>query len=167
MNVITLDESLLIWKVALESGYVRSSVWVDWADEHILALDSPPLWLLEISVVNTVKKASTLLWKHSSQIRQETWNRIQYTELYLGLLYLRFERGELKIEELLMLAGKFADRINYKIDCSAFFSLLNEIDSGDLKISILEERVRELFKPMVKLAKYYLSKVPAIASCSN
>jgi hypothetical protein len=154
----------------LESGsgkWICSSVWVDWADDRILALDSPPLWLLEISVVNTVKKASTLLWKHSSQIRQETGNRIEYTELYLGLLYLRFERGELKLEELLMLAGKFANRINYKIDCSAFFSLLNEIDSGDLKNAILKERVRELFKPMVKLARYYLLKLPAIVSYSN
>ena len=164
MNVITLDESLLIWKIALESGYVHSSIWVDWADKQIIELDAPPLWLLEISLVTTVEKASILLWKYSRQINQVTWNRIECTELYLGFLYLRFKRGDLDLEELLMLAGQFADRINYKIDCSVFFSLLNEIDSIDLTITILKERVEKIFEPMVKLAQYYLSKLPAIAS---
>ncbi len=65
MNVLTLDESLLIWKVALESEYIRSSVWVDWAENQILELDSPPFWLLEISLIDTVEKATLLLWKQS------------------------------------------------------------------------------------------------------
>jgi hypothetical protein len=164
MNVFTLDESLLIWKVALESEYIRYPLWVDWADKQIIQLDSLPLWLLEMSLVDTVEKASILLWKHSRQIDQATWNRIECIELYLGFLYLRFERGDLKLPELLMLAGKFADRINYKIDCSVFFLLLSEIDSDNLTNNVLEERVEELFKPMVKLARYYSSKLPAIVS---
>ena len=88
MNVITLDESLLIWKVALESGYILTPAWIDWADNQILELDSPPLWLLEMSLVDTVEKASILLWKYSRQIHQDTWNRIKCTELYLGFSYL-------------------------------------------------------------------------------
>jgi hypothetical protein len=164
MNVFTLDESLLIWKVALESGYVRSPVWVDWAEKKIIELDSPPLWLLEMSLIDTAKKASILLWKYSRQIHQDTWNCIECRELYLGFLYLQFERGNLKLEELLILAGQFADRINYEIDCSVFFLLFHEIDSGNLTSNILEEKVGELFKPMVKSARYYLSKLPAIGS---
>jgi hypothetical protein len=164
MNALTLDESLLIWKVALESGYIRSSVWVDWADNKIIELDSPPFWLIEMSVVDTVEKATLLLWKYSRQIQQATWNRIECDELYLGFLYLRFERGDLMLEDLLMLAGKFADRGNYKIDCSIFFLLFYEVDSGSSQINILKERIGELFKPMVKLTRYYLEKLPAIAS---
>ncbi len=68
------------------------------------------------------------------------------------------------LEDLLMLAGKFADRGNYKMDCSVFFLLFHEIDSGNYQITILKERVGELFEPMVKLASYYLSKLPAIKS---
>jgi hypothetical protein len=164
MNALTLDESLLIWKVALESGYIRSSVWVDWADNKIIELDSPPFWLIEMSVVDTVEKATLLLWKYSRQIQQATWNRIECDELYLGFLYLRFERGDLKLGELLMLAGEFADRINYKIDCSVFFLLFHEIDSGNLTSTILKEQVGELFTPMVELARYFLSQLPAISS---
>jgi hypothetical protein len=164
MNIFTLDESLLIWKVALESGYVLSPVWVDWADKQILDLDSPPLWLLELSVLDTVEKASMLFWRHSRQINQSSWNRIECTELYLGFIYLRFERGDLEPGQLLMLAGKFADRINYRIDCSVFFLLFYKIDGDNLTSNILKERVRELFKPMVKSARYWLSKLPAMVS---
>jgi hypothetical protein len=164
MNVLTLDESLLIWKVALESGYIRSSIWIDWADNQIIELDSPPFWLLEISLIDTIEKATLLLWKQSRQIHQATWNQIECAELYLGFLYLRFERGDLMLEDLLMQAGKFADRINYKIDCSVFFSLFHEIDSGNYKVTILKARVGKLFEPMVKLTNYYLSKLPAIKS---
>ncbi|PSB57532.1 hypothetical protein [Chamaesiphon polymorphus] len=164
MNVLTLDESLLIWTVALESGYIRSSVWVDWAEKQILELDSPPFWLLEVSLANTVEQASILVRKHIKQTHQATWNSIDYNDLYIGFLYLQFERGDLKLAELLMLAGKFADGKNYKIDCSKFFSLFDEIDNSDPIIPSLKERVEELFKPMVKLAKYYRSRLPAIAT---
>ena len=117
-----------------------------------------------MSIADTVEKATLLLWKHSRQIQQATWNQIEYAELYLGFLYLQFEQGDLKIEDLLMLAGKFADRRNYRIDCSVFFLLLQEIHDDGFKIIALKERVRETFEPMVKLASYYLLKLPAIES---
>jgi hypothetical protein len=164
MNDLTLDESLLIWKVALESGYIRSSVWVDWADNQILELDSPPFWVLEMSLIDTVEKATLLLCNYSRKIQQDTWNRIECANLYLGFLYLRFERGDLKLEDLLIQAGKFADRRNCKIDCSVFFLLFHEIDSGNYQITVLQKQVGELFEPMVELASSYLSKIPVIES---
>jgi hypothetical protein len=167
MNIDALNETLLIWTVALESGYVCSSVWSDWADTHILDLESPPLWLLELSLAQTVEDALFVLHHYGcSQLPQIIWNRIDYAGLYLGFLYLRFKSGELKLEDLLWQAGDRADRSRYDIDCSEFYVLLNEIDGGGPIVPSsqpLEERVTKLFAPMVKLVQQHLFKLPAIA----
>ena len=164
---LSIDEALLVWSAALESGYVCSALWVDWAYAEILRLASPPFWLLELSSTHTGDEALTVIQQHGcSQLPQDIWNRINYTGLYLGFLYLRFERGELKMEELLYLSGQTADRARCELDCEAFYLLLNEIDGGGPIVPSdrpLLERVAELYAPMVERVRNCLSMLPAIA----
>lgn len=164
---MSIDEALLVWSAALESAYVRPAPWISWADAEILRLESPPFWLLELSLTHTVDEALTVIWQYGCNcLSPDVWNRIDYTGLYLGFLYLRFERNELKLEELLYLSGQRTDRARYEIDCEAFYLLLNEVDGGGPIIPSdrpLVERVTELYAPMVERVSDYLSTLPAIA----
>jgi hypothetical protein len=83
--------------------------------------------------------------------------------LYLGFLYLRYERGDLPMAELLRTGGRYSDGSDCGIDCEAFYLLLNEIDGGgptrpnDRPLTV---RVTELFAPMVESARRCLGLLP-------
>ena len=86
-----------------------------------------------------------------------------YDDLYLGLLHLRFQRGDLSMAEILNLAGRYADSRGCGIPCEEFYLLLNEIDGGGPTIPsdrALAERVAELFAPMEEMAHRHLGVLP-------
>jgi hypothetical protein len=71
-------------------------------------------------------------------------------------LYLRFERGDLTMLDLLMWSGRRADASSFRIDCSEFYVLANEIDGGGPTFPSdrpLAERVAELFAPLAESAQ--------------
>ena len=56
---------------------------------------------------------------------------VDESRIYLGCLYLAFERGALSMERLLHEAGDFTDPPSDDVPgCETFYLLLNEIDGG-------------------------------------
>jgi hypothetical protein len=87
----------------------------------------------------------------------------RYDDLYVGFLYLRFERGDLSMAELLNLAGQYSDCSGCEIPCEEFYLLLNQIDGGGPTIPSdrpLPDRVAELFAPMAELARQNFDLLP-------
>ena len=52
-----MEHSLFVWWAAIDSGFALEPQWVAWADQQILRLDAPPLWILDLSLVHTVREA--------------------------------------------------------------------------------------------------------------
>jgi hypothetical protein len=151
-----MDESLLAWTAAIESGFARPAEWVAWADRQIVRLDEPPVWLLDLSLADSANDALTALWPARSRVAQVFWDRLDWTGLYLGFLFLRFERGDLGMLDLLIQAGQKADCANYRIECGTFFLLANEIDGGGPtrpNNRPLTQRVGEVFSPLAEAAR--------------
>jgi hypothetical protein len=158
-----MEASLGILAAALESGYINLSGLVSWAVRQILRLESPPSWLLDLSLAQTREDAYGLLmaaWhRHLVAEGKAQPNYDIHDDLQLGFLFLRFQRGELSMAELLNLAGRFSDARECRIPCEEFYLLLNEIDGrGPTRPSDrpLSERVAELFAPMEKMARQNL-----------
>lgn len=162
-----MDENLWILAAAGSSGLLPVTDLVAWADQRILQLDSPPGWLLDLSLAKTQDEAvGTLLMEWNRYIETGGHERPDpelHGDLFMGCLYLRFERGDLTMAELLRLAGQYADAPGYGIDCETFYSMLNEIDGGGPTIPSnepLEARVATLFAPVAGLARQHLGNLP-------
>jgi hypothetical protein len=85
------------------------------------------------------------------------------SRIYLGCLYLDFERGLRTMRRLLQEAGDFTDPPSGDVPgCETFYLLLNEIDGrGPTRPGSgpLGERVRDLFAPMVREARAALAEL--------
>ena len=151
-----IDDALIVWLAALESGFTFAPNWQSWADTEIVALDEPPLWLIHLSLANTTEEALVALWDGGSQLPSEVWQKLNLTALHLGFLYLRFKRGDFNLAILLERAGIQVDSSDFEIECEAFYFLLNELDGlGPIHASDrpLLDRVEDLFGPMIALAR--------------
>ncbi len=151
-----MDELLLIWIAAIESGFAHPDDWVAWADRQIERMDKPPAWILDLSLVHTADPALEVLWPATDKVARIIWDQLDWKGLCLGFLYLCFERGDLTLLELRMQAGDQADCASFRIDCEEFYLLANEITGAGPTLPAsrpLIERVSELFKPLADLAR--------------
>jgi hypothetical protein len=162
-----MEASLWVWAVALESGYISLSDIVAWADRQVLHVSSPPSWIIDLCLARTPEDAQGLLmaaWYRYLESPGPTRPGSEaYDDLYMGFLYLRFQRGDLSMAEMLNLAGRYSDSRGCGIPCEDFFLLLNEIDGGGPTIPSdrpLSERVAELFAPMEETARRHLDLLP-------
>lgn len=157
-----MEENLWLLATAVEIEYVSLTDLVAWADRQVLRLESPPSWLLDLSLARTKEDAWGLLllaWdRHMESVGTSLPGFEEHDNLRVGFLYLRFERGDLSMAELLTLAGQYGDAPGCEVPCESFYLLLNEIDGGPTLPSDrpLDERVSELFAPMAQRARQYL-----------
>jgi hypothetical protein len=164
-----VGEPFQVWIAAVEAGFVPLPDLVRWADDQVMGRDTPPRWLLDISLAGTADQAVEALWRgladHAERFGAPPGP--DPARLYLGFLYLRFRRGDLGLAELLSRAGGKADGADCGVGCEAFYLLLNEVDGrGPARPSRrpLAERVGELFAPFAQLAEGYLRELPAQAA---
>jgi hypothetical protein len=165
----SMEKNLRVLAAALDSEYIGLTDVVAWADRQVLRLESPPSWLLDLSLARTKEDACGLLllaWdRHRESVGTTRPGYEEHDNLYLGFLYLRFERDDLSMAELLNLAGQYADASGSDVPCESFYLLLNEIDGGGPTLPScqpLHERVNELFAPMARLARQCLDLVPPL-----
>jgi hypothetical protein len=157
-----VDEALLVWTAAIDSGFAQPSEWVAWADERILRLEEPPLWLLNLSLASSARDALGVVWPACRFVAPEAWTPLDWNGLFLGFLYLRFERGDFNMLELLLQGGRKTELANYRVGCEAFFELANELDvRGPTRPSnrSLPDRVADLFGPLAGIARHYWSRL--------
>ena len=157
-----MQASLWVLAAALESEYIGFSDLVAWADRKVDRLESPPSWLIDLCLAGTKEDARTLLLvTRDRQLESAGTSRPddeRHDDLYLGFLYLRFERGDLSMAELLTLAGRYSDCSRCEIPCEVFYLMLNETDGRSPTIPSdrpLPERVAEVFAPMAGSARQY------------
>jgi hypothetical protein len=163
-----MEKSLWVLATALDSGYFILSDLVAWADQQVIGLKSPPPWLLDLCLAKAKSDAISLLlvtWDRHMEAAGTTRPGYQsHDDLYLGFLYLRFERGDLSMAALLKFAGQYSDSRGCEIPCENFYLLLNEIDGGGPTIPSdepLSDRVAKLFAPMTGVARQHVDLVLA------
>jgi hypothetical protein len=166
-----MEEDLWIYAAALTSGYLSLSDLIAWSELRVLRFQSPPRWLLDLCSSKTQNEAlGTLLdvcYRCKEAVRQDCPAHDTHDNLHLGFLFLRFERGDLTLAELLKMSGHYADSSGCDIECEVFYVMLNEIDGLGPTISSdepLEKRVASLFRDKAALARHYAEKLPQVKS---
>ena len=157
-----MDDSARLTAAAFESGYADLGSLIAWADQQIERLSAPPLWIIDVSLARTDQEARAALdagWnqRHKDASREGP-DPPDEVALYLGFLYLRFERGDFSMARLLELAGEYTGARNGRFYCETFYHLWNEIDRGGPTIPNprpLADRVSEVFAPMATVAARY------------
>jgi hypothetical protein len=152
---------------ALESGYLPLDAVAGWAQATMENLDQPPDWLVDLVQVSDTERAVSLLWKGWKQSLELSAPpsplKERSGELYLGFLFLRYEAGELGLQELLKKSGEKSDLKDCEIDCSAFYLLLNELDGRGPTIpdnTPFPNRLQKLFAPFAQMARNHLPLLP-------
>jgi hypothetical protein len=150
-----MDESLLTWIAAIESEYATPQEWIAWADNCIERLDEPPLWVLDLAMQKTHQAAFAVLQPARWRLDKRVWEKVDSTGMIIGFLFLRFERGDVSMLDLLLKAGEISDCANYEVGCETFYLLANEIDRGGPITPSNEpllNRVTETFRPLAENA---------------
>lgn len=156
-------ENILGTVLSIETGYIKDiQIIFQWAEIIISELDKPPQWIMDVYDSKTLREVLIVLRTTVNKMSSLTkFSGLDWVEVYLGFLYLRFKDNELSILDLLLMCGEKTDLSNYKIDCSYFFALANKIKEEHLsqeeKQSILSE-VDLILQPMAAFAISTLPK---------
>ena len=146
-----------VWIAALETGVLSLHDLIQWTDEEIMRLPTPPRWLLELSLATDIDGVRGAWAAVPEGSRSGPLDNADPRQLHLGLLYLEHEAGHLSLHELLSKAGYEADPPSAGIpEPEAFYYLLNELDGGGPTRPSnrpLEDRVRELLAPLADKAR--------------
>ena len=136
---LAMEEDLWIYAAALTSGYLSLSDLIAWSKLRALRFQSPPRWLLDLCSSKTQNEALGTILEVCDQCKEaigQPWpTHSAHDDLHLGFMYLRFERGDLTLAELLRMSGQYADSSGCDIECEVFYRMLNEIDGGGPTIS--------------------------------
>jgi hypothetical protein len=164
-----MEEDLWIYAAALTSGYLSLSDLIAWSELRVLRSQSPPRWLLDLRSSKTQDEALDTLLDVCDRCKvavgQEWPAHDTHDDLHLGFLFLRFERGDLKLAELLKMSRQYADSFGCDIEREVFYLMFNEIDGRGPPISSdkpLKERVASLFRQKAELARHHAGKLPQL-----
>jgi hypothetical protein len=148
-----------VWIATLEEGYFTGPACATWAERELLAASPVPSWLVELTYATEAREALPPLHAGARALAASVVEigPYEHTSLRLGLMWIRHERGELRLAEVLSRAGALTDARNYDApSCEAFYARLNEIERlrpGDADCAPATAAVRDLFAPHVALAR--------------
>lgn len=138
------------WVAAAESGYAEPRDWQDWADRIILAMPTPPAWVLDLATATDAAQVRTAL---IDRLVTAEWNaRESLDDSVIGYLWLRFVRGKLSLNECMRLAGMRADCGDGDVGCESFYDLLSRLDAGEEYERVVADAQR-LMAPLVAHAE--------------
>jgi hypothetical protein len=128
----------------IESGLIWWEHYIPWADELILKLQKPPVWLIDLSLTKYSPGAVRLL------------NTVAYSEPfiafdpevdgaeYVSCLYLRYERREISWATFLRESGAHLDAIQGSAECRLMFSRLTEYRHKEFSLDLERQQATEV-----------------------
>jgi len=159
--------------IMIESGLIWYKHYFLFCDEVIEKLDKPPYWIIELATTTYTGDAIKIVNTYAFSEPFENFSNSLY-DLYVGCLYIRYERKQISWASFLNKSGDFADGSGYfalKQGCDFFYTMLNDYEdnecSSDLEdkqvVTVKEEfeneisEVRNLYKPFIEYFRVYVS----------
>jgi len=127
---VTLLDTHLIW-------YKH---YFPWADAVIHALDSPPLWVLEISTIKYLPDASSAVRAFAYSEPFEEFNQVTVSDEHVACMFQRQETGATSWATFLWDAGCHVDGNDGRKDCDYFFHMLNHLEDSEYNSQTLTEQ---------------------------
>lgn len=130
-----------------------------WADQQILLAETPaPEWLIDLSFSSTLRQASQAL---RNEMRRRLVLPDGVSNLLTGLTYLRYRRGEISRERLVIQVGEILD---------AYDASLMDVESWEAQMagaSDIPVRVRPMLDKLAVQAEEALSRLLNTRTAGN
>jgi len=126
-------KTIRAWIHAASAEYVAPVDWQNWADQLIAKLETPPIWILELSAS---KSTDDLIAKLQQILEESALPQERSDSSILGFLTLSYEREDLTLRMLLRRAAEIAHGGNVPMGSEVFRQLLTRLESGEDKKTI-------------------------------
>lgn len=117
----------LYWLAAARSGFAKPADWKAWADKRIDETDAPASWIIDLSLADNAESLAEALALRT-EVERHLLSDPYIKDVVLGYVWLRYERGEMNLEEVLAAAGRLADNFETDIECEFFYARLNRLE---------------------------------------
>lgn len=144
------------WIAAVHSRFAEASDWRQWADSEIEKSESPPYWVIALSLAASEDEFKQALAEQLETEVRETGRTIYYSEASLGYVYWRYKLGRLSFAEFLSEAGYDADCGHSDLDPESVYAILNELEkrqASSLSYDDLIAKSDDLFHSYWEVAK--------------
>ncbi|WP_139997433.1 hypothetical protein [Paenibacillus paridis] len=137
--------------IMIESGLIWHKHYFLFCDELIEKLDKPPYWIIELAIAKYIGDAIEVVNTYAFSEPFENFSN-SLCDLYIGCLYIRYERRQLSWASFLTKSDDFADGSGYfalKKDADYFYSMLNDYEDNEYSIDLENkqaERVKQEFQ---------------------
>lgn len=144
------------WIGAVHSKFAEASEWRYWADLEIEKSESPPYWIIALSLASSEDEFKQALAEQLEAEVCEAGRTIYYSDASLGYIYWRYKLGRLSFAEFLSNAGYDADCGHSDLEPESVYEILNELEkrqASSLSYDDLVAKSDELFRPYWEVAK--------------
>lgn len=148
---------ILAWAVAAEVHYAESADWQLWADEIIKNTTDPDIWIINLSLADSIEDVRGIL--RDSESRLSDQNSELYGEIGIGLIYKIYERGDYSVKDVLSKLGRWSDGSRSNKDPSLFSSLLNDFERKSLTEEAVRDILRDEIKDSISLSNFVIDRI--------
>jgi hypothetical protein len=124
--------------IMIDSGLIWHQHYFLFCDELIEKLDKPPYWIIELALATYIGDAIEVVNTYAFSEPFENFSNSLY-DLYIGCLYIRYERRQLSWASFLTESGDFADgsgNFALKKDYDYFYSMLDDYVDNEYSIDL-------------------------------
>ncbi len=120
-------------KAVLISGFWTLTDLNEWIINVITVSDKCPFKLYDVLYINDYEKVMEILADYAMSEDYFKYNKISIPYVILGYYYWRYILGQIDLRQCIILCGEYADGVGTSLDCSEFYSLLDERDDVIVK----------------------------------
>lgn len=115
----------------LDTHLIWYKHYTPWADSIIDSLDSPPLWVIEISTIKYRPDASSAVRAFAYSEPFEEFNLVDLSDEHVACMFQRQHTGATSWATFLSDAGCHVDGSDGRKDCEYFFHMLNQYEDSE------------------------------------
>lgn len=144
------------WLSAVSTGFADATSWKNWADALIERLEEPPIWIINMSLANTLDELYKALEERKAEEDRAAGNVIPLGNAKLGFYYLRYERGDYTLDQFLSVAGDEADDGTADLPCEPVFEILNTVEQAkddSALLTALASKTKRMFSSYSRTAQ--------------
>ena len=137
----------------LDTDLICYKHYFPWADAVIAELDSPPLWVIEISTIKYLPDASSAVRAFAYSEPFEEFDLVNLSDEYVACMFLRQQTGATSWATFLLDAGCHVDGSDGRKDCDYFFHMLNLLENSEYNEQVTVDQrtqVRDDFADVIR-----------------
>ena len=148
---------------AIHSEYVCPQQWIAWADDQIVKVAKPPMWLINLSMAKNSADARRAIGESVEETAELPLRELQ--EAALGLIALQYFEGRIRFRDFLLRAGDHTDPSGCSTDCEYFYHHLKRYEAAGNPSGYeahAGSEIRAYLKKSIELAEVAKAQIQSI-----